>query len=71
MSRSGNGLTVKQAAQVMNVSVRMVYDAIKLQKIGSAELCQAVMDGRVSLHRALKAARSFPQEQQLEAALTK
>ena len=46
-------MTRKQAADLMNVSERSVYDAAKLHKTGRQDLCEAVTDGTLSLHRAL------------------
>lgn len=48
-----SGLTVKQAAQLVNVSERSVYDARRLMRSGQTELIQQVGSGQMSLHRAL------------------
>jgi hypothetical protein len=48
------GLTVKQAAQLMNVSERSVYLARKLARSGRADLCAAVERGELSMHAALQ-----------------
>lgn len=48
-----HGLTVAQAAKAMNVSERMVFDAIKLRRSGRADLVQRVQAGELTIHRAL------------------
>ncbi|OPK06779.1 hypothetical protein BZ163_29695 [Pseudomonas sp. VI4.1] len=47
-------LTVKQAAQVMNVSERSVYSARKIQREATPDVIEAVEQGRMSLNAALK-----------------
>ncbi|MDE2397506.1 MAG: hypothetical protein KGM91_18900 [Burkholderiales bacterium] len=47
------GLTVKQAASIMNVSERGVYDARRLIRSARADLIAEVEAGRMSLNRAL------------------
>lgn len=46
-------LTVKQAARLMNVSERSVYDARKLMRSGREDLIERVEAGNLGLHRAL------------------
>ncbi len=46
-------ITVKQAAALMNVSERMVYEARRLYRTGRADLIEQVKAGTLSLHRAL------------------
>jgi len=46
-------LTVKQAARVMNVSERSVYDAGKLIATGRTDLIEKVERGEMRLNRAL------------------
>ena len=46
-------ITVKQAAEMMNVSERMVYEAKRLYKTGRADLWEQVKAGTLTLHRAL------------------
>jgi len=47
-------VTAKQAAAVMNVSERSVYMAGRLMGSGRADLVEAVEQGRMSLHAALR-----------------
>jgi hypothetical protein len=51
------GLTVKQAAQLMNVSERSIYKVRELQRTGRDDLCDAIMRGEMSIHAALKIAK--------------
>lgn len=59
MNKSANlhRMTIRQAAQVMNVSERMVKMAIELMKTGRNDLFLAVEGGTMSMHRALKLAK--------------
>lgn len=45
--------TVRQAAEMMNVSVRSVYDARKLLQSGRDDLVAQCESGKLSIHRAL------------------
>ncbi len=54
------GLTVKQAAQLMNVSERSVYYARKLARSGRQDLCGRVERGELRISAALKLA--YPEE---------
>ncbi len=47
------GMTVKQAAQAMNVSERCVYNARRLIRTGRTNLVAAVQRGDTSLNKAL------------------
>jgi hypothetical protein len=47
-------LTVKQAAELMNVSERSVYLARKLMRSGRADIIAAVERGELSMHAALQ-----------------
>lgn len=46
-------VSVKQAAKMMNVSERMVYEAARLRRSGRVDLIQQVEAGELILHRAL------------------
>ena len=50
------GLTVKQAARLMNVSERNVYNARKLRRSGRDDLVARVECGELSINAALKLA---------------
>jgi hypothetical protein len=50
-------MTVKQAAQLMNVSERQVYLAKELVATGREDLVDTIMAGRMSLPAALKIAK--------------
>jgi len=54
------GLTVKQAARLMNVSERSVYNARKLRRSGRDDLVARVECGELSINAALKLA--YPQQ---------
>lgn len=46
-------ITVKQAARLINVSERMIYDARRLTRTGRDDLVTQVKAGEMSIHRAL------------------
>jgi hypothetical protein len=48
-------LTVRQAAQLMNVSERSVYTARRILRSGGAELIESIESGEMSLNTAAKA----------------
>jgi hypothetical protein len=50
-------ITIKQAAAAMNVSERLVYMALELQRTGREDLVQAVKQGRMTVLAALKIAK--------------
>ena len=50
---NSQGLTVEQAAKLMNVSTRSVYDAMRLRRTGREDLIARVEAGELTLHRAL------------------
>jgi hypothetical protein len=45
--------TAEQAAKMMNVSVRTVYDAARLQRTGRDDLIARANAGELTIHRAL------------------
>ena len=51
------GMSARDAAKMMNVSERMVYMALELQRSGRGDLIAAVEAGGMSLHRALGLAK--------------
>jgi hypothetical protein len=53
-------MTVKQAAQLMNVSERLVYMAIALRRSGRQDLIESVERGELSINAALKIANGKP-----------
>jgi hypothetical protein len=50
-------ITVKQAAQILNVSERGVYNACELMQTGRADLIDRVWAGEMSVRGALKLAK--------------
>ncbi|MBB3018610.1 lipopolysaccharide biosynthesis protein [Microvirga lupini] len=62
MSKPANlqchGLTVREAAKIMNVSERSVYSAMKIHRLAKAQgrqdIIHAVEQGRMSINGALK-----------------
>jgi hypothetical protein len=63
---AARGLTVKEAAALMNVSERQVYQARKLLRIGDPELIAAVDRGEMSIHEALRTAQQRPKPTRLD-----
>jgi hypothetical protein len=62
---------VTAIAKLYGISPAMIYKAGELQRIGSPDLIAAVDAGRLSLHRALQAARENPPDRRLAAAIAK
>ena len=52
-----SGMTIKAAAELMNVSERQVYSARELIATGRQDLIGACERGEISLHAALKQAK--------------
>lgn len=63
------GLTVKEAAKLMQVSERQVYYAQKLRRSGRADLIAAVQRGEITLHAALRQVYPPPPKDGLKALL--
>jgi len=57
---TGYGLTVKQAAELMNVSERQLYKSGKLLASGRQDLIEAVEFGKMTLHAAFSALDATP-----------
>ena len=57
MTANLHRITVRQAAQIMNVSERTVFMARELMACARPDLARAVENGRLSLHAALAAVK--------------
>jgi hypothetical protein len=62
MSESANlqRLTVKQAAQLLNVSERSIYSARRVVRLGRHDLVAKMQAGELTVHAALRIAENKP-----------
>lgn len=63
------GISMRQAAQIMNVSVRSVKRARRVRNHGTPELVAMVASGRLSLHAAETLTYLLPEDQRRALAL--